>query len=105
MEMGHRDIAHVSANVEYGEAVDDISKRRDAYKQALLDAGYQPDPRLIVAGSLQQQSGVLAVEMLLSRGKPFSAIFAANDQMAFWHPPGALPTGDPCPPGRLTCGF
>ena len=83
LDMGHRDIAHISAQVDYEESVNDVHQRLLAYQQALRDAGIEPDPRLVVTGNLQQQSGVLAVEMLLSRGRPFSAIFAANDQMAF----------------------
>ncbi|MCP4423233.1 MAG: substrate-binding domain-containing protein, partial [Chloroflexi bacterium] len=83
LEMGHRDIAHITASVVYHESVNDIHRRLEGYQQALRDAGIEPDPRLVVEGNLQQQSGVLAVEMLLSRGRPFSAIFAANDQMAF----------------------
>lgn len=83
LERGHRQIAHVTADMNYETAVDDISDRYRGYKQALLDAGIEPDPRLLVEGNLQQQSGVLAIEMLLGRGRAFSAIFAANDQMAF----------------------
>lgn len=83
LEMGHRDIAHITAPVVYQESVDDIFQRYKGYQQAIRDAGLEPDPRLVVDGNLQQQSGVLAVEMLLSRGRPFSAIFAANDQMIF----------------------
>lgn len=83
MDMGHLDIAHITASVVYEEYVTDISQRYEGYLQALRDAGIEPDPRLLVEGTLQQQSGLLAVEMLLARGRPFSAIFAANDQMAF----------------------
>ncbi len=83
LDMGHRDIAHVTAPVLYHKTVDDIAKRYAGYQQALRDVGINPDPRLVVEGNLQQQSGVLAVEMLLARGRPFSAIFAANDQMSF----------------------
>ena len=83
LDMGHRDIAHLTASVVYQETVNDIQQRYRGYQQALRDAGLEPDPRLVVEGNLQQQSGVLAVEMLLSRGRPFSAIFTANDQMAF----------------------
>ncbi len=83
LEMGHKDIAHITASVVYHESVNDIHKRLEGYEQALRDAGIEPDPRLVVEGNLQQQSGVLAVEMLLARGRPFSAIFSANDQMAF----------------------
>lgn len=83
LDMGHRDIAHITAPIEYQNFVDDIHRRYLGYQQALRDVGIEPDPRLLVEGNLQQQSGVLAVEMLLARGRPFSAIFAANDQMAF----------------------
>lgn len=83
LDMGHRDIAHITAPTVYQDIIDDVHKRYLAYQQALRDAGIEPDPRLVVEGNLLQQSGVLAVEMLLARGRPFSAIFAANDQMAF----------------------
>jgi LacI family transcriptional regulator len=83
LERGHRDIAHITADMNYAAAVDDILNRYNGYKQALIDAGFEPDRRLVIEGNLQQQSGALAVEMLLSRGRAFSAIFAANDQMAF----------------------
>ena len=38
---------------------------------------------MIVEGNLLQQSGVIAVERLLMGKRPFSAIFSANDQMAY----------------------
>lgn len=81
--MGHREIVHITASHVNPVAVDDILQRRIGYQKAIEDAGWAFDPRLVVEGNLQQQSGVLAVEMLLMRGRPFSAIFAANDQMAF----------------------
>jgi LacI family transcriptional regulator len=83
MDMGHRDIVHITASKINPIAIDDVYQRRRGYEQAMADAGWELDPRLLVEGNLQQQSGVLAVEMLLSRGRSFSAIFAANDQMAF----------------------
>jgi LacI family transcriptional regulator len=83
MDMGHRDIVHITASHINPIAIDDVQQRRQGYEQAVRDAGWEMDPRLVVEGNLQQQSGVLAVEMLLARGRSFSAIFAANDQMAF----------------------
>jgi LacI family transcriptional regulator len=83
INMGHRDIAHITAPNVNPVAIDDVEQRYRGYEKAILEAGWQVDPRLIVEGNLEQQSGVLAVEMLLARGRPFSAIFAANDQMAF----------------------
>jgi LacI family transcriptional regulator len=83
LDMGHRGIVHITASHTNPVTIDDVRQRRRGYEQAMLDGGWELDPRLVVEGNLQQQSGVLAVEMLLARGRPFSAIFAANDQMAF----------------------
>jgi LacI family transcriptional regulator len=83
IERGHRDIAHLTAPLRSSTAVDDVRERYEGYRAALVDAHIEPDPRLVVEGNLQQQSGVLAIEMLIARSRPFSAIFAANDQMAF----------------------
>lgn len=77
--LGHRRIAHLSGRRDHPDAVE----REQGYKQALADAGIELRPELVVEGNFRRQSGVLAVEMLLARGAAFSAIFAANDQMAF----------------------
>ncbi|WP_420641614.1 LacI family DNA-binding transcriptional regulator [Candidatus Leptofilum sp.] len=82
IEAGHRNIAHITAKMHYQEAVTDVEQRLRGYKQALVDAGLSPNPRLIVEGNLQEQSGALAIEMLLMEKQTFSAIFAANDAMA-----------------------
>lgn len=83
LDMGHRNIVHITAKMNYETSVTDVAERLEGYKQALRDAGIQPEPSLVIEGDLQQQSGALAVEMLLMQKHPFSAIFAANDQMAF----------------------
>ncbi len=83
LDMGHRTIAHITARMHYQDSISDAYQRYRGYRQALLDAGIQPDPQLLIEGDLRQQSGVIAVNMLLSQRRPFSAIFAANDQMAF----------------------
>ncbi|MCB8942408.1 MAG: LacI family DNA-binding transcriptional regulator [Ardenticatenaceae bacterium] len=80
---GHREIAHITAAMHYQAAIDDVRQRYEGYVQALQDAHITPDSQLVVEGNLLQQSGVLAIETLLLRGRPFSAIFTANDQMAF----------------------
>jgi LacI family transcriptional regulator len=49
----------------------------------LKEAGIEAREELIIEGTFRRQSGVLAVEMLLSNRNSFSAIFAANDQTAF----------------------
>ncbi|HMQ32343.1 MAG TPA: substrate-binding domain-containing protein [Chloroflexaceae bacterium] len=79
LELGHRRIAHVSGIPAHIDARD----RRRGYEQALAGAGLPLDERLIVEGNFTEQSGLLALEALLARGVHFSAIFAANDQMAY----------------------
>lgn len=79
IEKGHRKIAHITGILSHEDAVE----RREGYKQALHDADLAVDNDLIVEGHFSEQSGVLAIDILLNRGRPFSAIFAANDQMAF----------------------
>jgi LacI family transcriptional regulator len=81
IDHGHRQIAHITG-LEAESKFSDAARRLDGYRDALRDAGVTPVPELVVEGNFLTQSGVLAVETLFSRGKPFSAIFAANDQMA-----------------------
>lgn len=79
IELGHRRIAHICGRLDHPDARD----RRQGYMNALEEAGIAPDQDLIIEGTFRRQSGVLAIEMLLSRRNSFSAIFAANDQMAY----------------------
>lgn len=79
IDLGHRNIAHITGIPSH---VDSIA-RCDGYRDALHEAGLTVDPLLIVEGQFSEQSGMLATEMLLMRGRSFSAIFAANDQMAY----------------------
>lgn len=79
IELGHQRIAHISGRADHQDALE----RRQGYLMALQDAGIAPIDGLIVEGNFRRQSGVMAIEMLLSQGISFSAIFAANDQMAY----------------------
>jgi LacI family transcriptional regulator len=79
IELGHRRIAHISGRSDHPDAIN----RLQGYKKALEDAGIEPLDELVVEGTFRRQSGVLAMDTLLSRGISFSAIFAANDQMAY----------------------
>ena len=79
IKLGHRHIAHISGRADHPDAKDRLA----GYRQALREAGIEPNPGLVAEGNFRRQSGVLAIDALLSRGLPVSAIFAANDQMAF----------------------
>ena len=79
IELGHRSIAHVGGIRDHQDAV----RRRDGYCRALTESNIVIDEDLICDGNFDGNSGVMAIESLLSRGKSFSAIFAANDMSAF----------------------
>jgi LacI family transcriptional regulator len=79
IELGHRRIAHIGGprnNI-------DAQSRLLGYRRALEQHKIEFNPNMIVEGDLLETSGVIALESLLARGNSFSAIFAANDQMAF----------------------
>lgn len=80
IEMGHTSIAHITGNLSHQDAHD----RREGYLQALQDANLTINPDYIVTGDYTETSGVMGVARLLAvrDGAPFTAIFAANDQMA-----------------------
>jgi len=79
MELGHRRIAHITGALAQQDAQD----RYKGYLNALSDADLPIDPQLIIEGDFTEQSGLMAVQALLSRSSRFTAIFVANDQMAY----------------------
>ena len=79
IDAGHERIAYITGLMDHQDAFD----RRLGYLRALSEAGLKPDPELIFEGDFTEPAGILAVERLLMRGRVFSAIMAANDQMAY----------------------
>jgi len=77
-ELGHRRIVFVTG----GNNHPDSAERFQGYCTALGAAGILLDPQLVVEGDFNEQSGLMAVDTLLSQGVRFTALFAANDQMA-----------------------
>ena len=79
IDLGHRRIAHIAGPALHQDAAD----RRAGYARALAAAALPLDEHLIVTGDYTEQSGLLALQSLFSRGVMFTAIFVANDQMAY----------------------
>ena len=79
IELGHRHIAFITGDPEHPDA----TERMRGYRAALAESGISYDPSLVVPGAYTEQSGLLAVDRLLTERLRFTAIFAANDQMAF----------------------
>ena len=78
LDLGHRRIAFITGNAHHPDAV----QRLQGYRTALREAGLSADEALVEPGLFHEESGVTAMERLLDRGASFSAVFAANDQMA-----------------------
>jgi LacI family transcriptional regulator len=79
LQLGHRRIAFIAGDARHPDA----KERQRGYRAALEAAGLAFDPGLVVPGQYFEESGRMAVERLLDSRQPFSAIFSANDQMAF----------------------
>lgn len=77
---GHRRIAFIGGDLEHPS----IHDRLEGYRQALEQAGIQPDDALVVTDQpyTAVSDGYEAARELLLRGQPFTALFAANDAMA-----------------------
>lgn len=78
LELGHRDILHVSGPP--GLALS--SERCLGYEDAMSGRSGSSAKRIVVAGDLGEKSGYAAVKQALESKKYFTAIFAANDLMA-----------------------
>jgi LacI family transcriptional regulator len=79
IEHGHQQIAVIRGLEHQQDAID----RFTGYQQALLEAGISLNPGLVLPGDFSAESGVRAIQHLISHEQPFTAVFAANDMTAF----------------------
>ena len=79
LALGHRQIAFIAGDPMHPDA----DERLRGYRSALKAAGVRYNAGLVLPGKYHEESGLLAVERLIDSREPFTAIFAANDQMAF----------------------
>ncbi|WP_152446868.1 LacI family DNA-binding transcriptional regulator [Janthinobacterium sp. HH01] len=79
LQLGHRRIAFIGGSAHTGQS----QERQRGYAEALKAAGIAVDKQLIAAGDFGQLSGFQATGKLLALAEPPTAIFAANDEMAF----------------------
>lgn len=78
LRAGHRRIALITGPLANQAAQD----RRQGYQTALAEAGVVYDPELVAEGDYLHRGGFTAMQRILARGRPFSALFASNDRMA-----------------------
>ncbi|HEX6540652.1 MAG TPA: LacI family DNA-binding transcriptional regulator [Ktedonobacterales bacterium] len=79
VQHGHQRIAHIQGPLQYQCSHD----RYAGYQQALEEAGIAIDPALVVQGDFTIASGRAAAMQLLALPDRPTAVFAANDQMAY----------------------
>lgn len=75
---GHRDIVFLNG---YPEAIDSY-ERLEGYLKALKDNQIPFRPELVENGDFNENGGYEAMKRLFDKKIPFSAVFAANDEMA-----------------------
>jgi LacI family transcriptional regulator len=79
VELGHRDFGFISGPNTHLSS----RKRYEAFVKALASHGIELLPETVFEGAYTFDSGVRAANELLSRDRRPTAIFAANDEMAF----------------------
>jgi LacI family transcriptional regulator len=77
--LGHQRIAHIKGPASYQCS----QERYQGYCQALIEAGLTPDSSLVVQGDFEIPSGRVAARTIFSQSERPTAIFAANDHMAW----------------------
>ncbi|MGC4946410.1 LacI family DNA-binding transcriptional regulator [Streptomyces sp. DT224] len=75
---GRRSIATITGRLDVYAS----QSRLDGYRQAVHDAGLEPDERLIAPADFTEEGGAQAMRDLLARRPDVDAVFAASDVMA-----------------------
>lgn len=78
LSLGHRDIAFINGPKRYG-----MYHRQYGYEISLRDAGIAVQPELMASNELSNEGGEIAMNELLDRNVKFTAVFCANNYMAF----------------------
>ena len=102
LETGHNHIGYVSGPFE--EPVNG-EKKLDGYKRALAEAGMPFEEELVVEGDYTYDSGIEAVEKLLTLSNRPTAIFVGTDEMALGVIHGAQDKGLQIPEDIEVVGF
>jgi len=77
--LGHKRIAHIMGDATHRDAID----RYAGYKEAMDEAGLEVEEDLFAQGDFTLEGGETAMATLLDKGAEMTAVFSANDQMAF----------------------
>ncbi|MBB5233983.1 LacI family DNA-binding transcriptional regulator [Deinococcus budaensis] len=79
LDRGHRRIGHISGPQEHVDARDRLA----GYRQALEERKLPFLPSLVAQGDFHEPSGLIGTQQLVAGHPDMTAIFSANDQMAY----------------------
>lgn len=77
--LGHRRVAFISGPLDHPDA----AQRLQGYQSEAGLKGMAVEPDLVVVSDYQESGGFRAMNSLLAAGVNFTAVIAANDQMAY----------------------
>jgi len=77
ISLGHTKIAHIAAPLRFQIG----TLRLQGYKETMKQVGLEVDEDLISEGDYSPISGYQSMKQIMEKGKPFTAVFAGNDQM------------------------
>ena len=78
LDYGHRSVAMIRGPQDQRDA----RSRYEGFCRAMADREVEIDHDLILDSDFSSQSGLLAMNALLMRGRPFTAVFCASDRLA-----------------------
>jgi DNA-binding LacI/PurR family transcriptional regulator len=87
------------------DGVEDSHSRESGYRESLAAHNIEFDLALVATGGFNEYQGRVAVAQLLSRGKSFEAIFAADDESAIGALAGLKEVGLRVPEDIALVGF
>lgn len=78
-ELGHRRIAHITGNLDQGDAI----QRLSGFRQQMAVLGLDTDDSSIYEGEFTHAGGYRAAEAIFKCPNRPTAVFAANDEIAY----------------------
>jgi LacI family transcriptional regulator len=98
---GHREIVCIAGNLATNTGVE----RLNGYKKALLEFGIPYNPNLVESGHNCHLGGYQVCQSMLSKGVPFTAVFACSDEMALGAQRALQDVGICIPTDKSVAGF
>ncbi|UQZ37693.1 LacI family transcriptional regulator [Paenibacillus sp. PK3_47] len=91
LQQGYRRIAFLNGPAAYSNSRDRLA----GYRQALAEAGIEPDPSLLLEGNFSRRSGAAAAKIIAAGLAHIDAVAVANDRMAIGLQQGLRELGIP----------